>query len=296
MVIEAILLVSLAISHCSILLVLIVASSSTRSRSVWTGDRGRFLTGGLNSVQRRERRRLARPSGHDLDHRSSCVIVAHPARRRLRGLPRGVRAARARSPSGQRVNVRNLAGVPSIVYGMLGLAIFVGWHRADSPVASTVISAALALSVLVLPIVIITTIGGPPCRTRRPIREGALRRRRARVGESSRPRAPGGGTRHPHRAPCSRSPEPLGEAAPSVSSGPSPASCRHRRDRTFTEPAVTGSVHDVAGGDLLRTPAAGRGLVRLSPLRPPWLLLVRDRSVIERHSTIWLRNRYERKW
>jgi phosphate transport system permease protein len=54
------------------------------------------------------------------------------------------------------VNIRNLAGVPAVIYGVLGLTIFVGWLR---PVTSgaTVIAAALTLAVLVLPIVIITS-------------------------------------------------------------------------------------------------------------------------------------------
>lgn len=53
------------------------------------------------------------------------------------------------------VNIRNLAGVPAVIYGILGLTIFVGWL---SPLTSgkTVIAAALTLAVLVLPIVIIT--------------------------------------------------------------------------------------------------------------------------------------------
>lgn len=53
------------------------------------------------------------------------------------------------------VNIRNLAGVPAVIYGVLGLTIFVGWL---DPVTSgkTVIAAALTLAVLVLPIIIIT--------------------------------------------------------------------------------------------------------------------------------------------
>ena len=53
------------------------------------------------------------------------------------------------------VNIRNLAGVPAVIYGILGLTIFVGWL---SPVTSgkTVIAATLTLAVLVLPVVIIT--------------------------------------------------------------------------------------------------------------------------------------------
>lgn len=51
-------------------------------------------------------------------------------------------------------NISNLAGVPSIVYGILGLAVFVRWM---SPVTGgrSVISGALTLSLLVLPILII---------------------------------------------------------------------------------------------------------------------------------------------
>ncbi len=55
------------------------------------------------------------------------------------------------------VNIRNLAGVPAVIYGVLGLIIFVGWLR---PVTggNSVIAAALTLAVLVLPIVIITSM------------------------------------------------------------------------------------------------------------------------------------------
>jgi phosphate transport system permease protein len=52
-------------------------------------------------------------------------------------------------------NIRNLAGVPSIVYGLLGLAIFVEALGSVTG-ALTVISGGLTLSVLVLPIVMIT--------------------------------------------------------------------------------------------------------------------------------------------
>jgi phosphate transport system permease protein len=54
------------------------------------------------------------------------------------------------------INTRNLAGVPAVIYGVLGLVIFAGWLE---PVTAgkTVLAAALTLAVLVLPIVIITT-------------------------------------------------------------------------------------------------------------------------------------------
>ena len=67
-----------------------------------------------------------------------------------------------------RLNIYNLAGVPSIIYGMLGLAIFV---RAFEPLTSgalfgaaaeqgsssgrTILSAALTLALLILPVIII---------------------------------------------------------------------------------------------------------------------------------------------
>jgi len=53
------------------------------------------------------------------------------------------------------ITVRNLAGVPSIVYGLLGLAVFVQTLRGITG-GSSVIAAGLTLSLLVLPIVIIT--------------------------------------------------------------------------------------------------------------------------------------------
>ncbi|MCO5318945.1 MAG: phosphate ABC transporter permease PstA [Microthrixaceae bacterium] len=58
------------------------------------------------------------------------------------------------------VNIRNLAGVPSVVYGILGLTLFVNAFRSvTGPDANgnSLISAGLTLAILVLPIVIITS-------------------------------------------------------------------------------------------------------------------------------------------
>jgi phosphate transport system permease protein len=61
-----------------------------------------------------------------------------------------------------RLNIRNLAGVPSVVYGLLGLAVFVqilGTNRGDGgglTGGKTLLSGGLTLAILVLPIVIIT--------------------------------------------------------------------------------------------------------------------------------------------
>lgn len=84
-------------------------------------------------------------------------------------------AAQNRFTNLVRLNIRNLAGVPSVVYGLLGLALFVqllGTESADIPVigglvtdvfgdsgltgGKTLIAGGLALAILVLPIVIIT--------------------------------------------------------------------------------------------------------------------------------------------
>lgn len=49
------------------------------------------------------------------------------------------------------VNIRNLAGVPSVVYGLLGLYVFVRF----ASMGPSVLAAALTLSLLILPVVII---------------------------------------------------------------------------------------------------------------------------------------------
>ncbi len=66
-----------------------------------------------------------------------------------------------------RTNINNLAGVPSIIYGMLGLAVFVrnlaqltsgAWLGFSSPETAngrTIVSAGLTLALLVLPLIII---------------------------------------------------------------------------------------------------------------------------------------------
>lgn len=51
------------------------------------------------------------------------------------------------------LNIVNLAGVPSIVYGILGLALFVRWMQLDR----SVISGALTLSLLILPVIVIAS-------------------------------------------------------------------------------------------------------------------------------------------
>jgi len=51
------------------------------------------------------------------------------------------------------LNIANLAGVPSIVYGILGLALFVRWLH----LGRSVLAGALTVSLLVLPVIIIAS-------------------------------------------------------------------------------------------------------------------------------------------
>ena len=58
------------------------------------------------------------------------------------------------------INIRNLAGVPSVVYGLLGLSVFVAFMNTldDKGSGRNILAGGLTLAVLVLPIVIITSI------------------------------------------------------------------------------------------------------------------------------------------
>ena len=51
------------------------------------------------------------------------------------------------------INISNLAGVPSIIYGLLGLALFVSWWN----MGRSLLAGALTLSLLVMPIVIMAS-------------------------------------------------------------------------------------------------------------------------------------------
>ena len=58
------------------------------------------------------------------------------------------------------INISNLAGVPSIIYGLLGLGIFVnllGFITGPESGGQSILTGALTLSLLILPVIIITT-------------------------------------------------------------------------------------------------------------------------------------------
>lgn len=54
------------------------------------------------------------------------------------------------------INIGNLAAVPSIIYGLLGLQIFVRWMRPITG-GDTVLAGSLTMSLLILPIIIVAT-------------------------------------------------------------------------------------------------------------------------------------------
>lgn len=80
----------------------------------------------------------------------------------LIGIPIGVAAAvyleefqdrKTRFTEFIQVNISNLAGVPSIVYGLLGLAVFVRWMM----LGRSILAGALTMTLLILPMVIIVS-------------------------------------------------------------------------------------------------------------------------------------------
>lgn len=192
------------------------------------------------------------------------------------------------------INIRNLAGVPSIVYGLLGLAIFVralGDNGTGGLTGGrTVISGGLTLSALVLPIVIITTqeaLRAVPAG----IREGALALGATRwetirhhVLPAASPGILTGTVLSLARA--------LGEAAPLILVG-----------------AVTG-VFFVGAQGVVDQVFSGRftamPIVIFSWARQPggqWNALVGAASLVlvaliflMNGAAIWLRNRFERRW
>jgi phosphate transport system permease protein len=283
-ILEAVLLFALLFS-LGILLVLVI-NLVQRSWPVWTERTGDFLSGGLNVQD-------AAVAGVWQGIKGTlilCVIVAIVA------IPLGVACAvyleeyagKSFLTKWTRINVRNLAGVPSIVYGILGLVIFV---KALDGITQgpTVFAGGLALSALVLPIVVITAseaLRAVP----RSIREGALG-----VGATE------WETVYHHVLPAAAPgiltgtvlalSRAAGEAAPILLVGAATGLLR-TGDQSFWDqltgrftamPVVIFSYARQTGDDF-RAVTAAAALV---------LLVV---IVVVNAFAIWLRNRYERKW
>lgn len=283
-IVEAILIVTLALSL--LILTVLIVDLMVRSWPVWTTRAGDFLTTNLNSQN-------AADAGIGQAIRGTlilCVIVAIVA------FPIGIACAVYLEEYSStslfarltRVNVRNLAGVPSIVYGLLGLAIFVnalsGWNGGRN-----VFAGGLALSALVLPIVVITTseaLRAVP----RSIREGALgvgatpwETIRSHVLPSAAPGILTGTVLSLARA--------AGEAAPVLLVGAATGLLRtgdqslyQQLQGPFTALPVAIFSYARQPGDAFREITAAASIVLL-------VMVLFMNGV-----AIWLRNRYEKKW
>ena len=282
--VELVLILSLGVTL--MVLLTLVVDLVQRSWPVWTDRPWDFLTGTLNSQN-------AATGGIGQAIRGTLVLSAIVA---VVAFPLGIACAvyleeyagRSRVAQLTRINVRNLAGVPSIVYGVLGLAIFVKSLNGVTG-GSTVFAGGLALSALVLPIVVITTseaLRAVP----RSIREGAFgvgatqwETVRSHVLPSATPGILTGTMLSLARA--------AGEAAPILLVGAATGLLR-TGDQSFIDqlrgpftalPVVIFSFARQPGDDF-RALTAAASLVLLV------LVLMMNGLAI------WLRNRYEQKW
>ena len=283
-IIELVLIATVALSL--LVLLALIVDLLMRSWSVWTERPGDFLTTNLNSQS-------AAQAGIGQAVRGTlmlCAIVSAVA------FPLGIACAvYLEEYAGKswfarltRVNVRNLAGVPSIVYGLLGLAIFV---KALSGMNNgrNIFAGGLALSALVLPIVVITTSEALRAVPRN-IREGAYgvgatqwETIRSHVLPSAAPGILTGTVLSLARA--------AGEAAPVLLVGAATGLLRtgdqslvQQLQGPFTALPVAIFSYARQPGDDFRSVTAAASIVLL-------VLVLFMNGV-----AIWLRNRYERKW
>jgi phosphate transport system permease protein len=148
--VQAVLLLALLMALA--VLVTLIVDVVLQSLPVFTERGGDFLTSNLSSLP--EGAGVAQGIWGSLLLMAFVVVVAFPL---------GIAAAvyiEEYAPDNRftrlvNAGIRNLAGVPSVVYGLLGLAVFVqllqGWTGGRS-----LMSGGLTLAILVLPIVIIT--------------------------------------------------------------------------------------------------------------------------------------------
>jgi phosphate transport system permease protein len=272
-----------ALAATLLILAVLIVDLLRRSWPIWTDRPGDFLGGGLNSSS-------ADSAGVWSAIKGTLVLGVIVA---VVAFPLGIACAvyleeyagKSRFARWTRINVRNLAGVPSIVYGLLGLAVFVNTLGAGR----TVLAGGLALSALVLPIVIITTseaLRAVP----RSIREGAFgvgatqwETVRSHVLPAAAPGILTGTVLALARA--------AGEAAPVLLVGAATGLLR-TGDKGFFDQlggaftAMPVAIYSYARqtGDAFREVTAAASLVLL--------VLVLAMNTF----AIWLRNRYDRKW
>ena len=184
--------------------------------------------------------------------------------------------------------IRNLAGVPSVVYGLLGLAIFVQLFASFTG-GRSLMSGGLTMSILVLPIVIITSaeaIRAVPLSIREAgFGVGATRWEviRSHVLPSAAPGILTGTILSIGRA--------LGEAAPLLLIGGAPTFFA-TGDRTFVE---------AVQGDYTALPAiiftwSRKSLRAFGDSTAAAIVVLLAVLLLINAVAIFLRNRYERKW
>lgn len=142
---------------CVLILAVLVIDMVTTARPVLTGRLGEFVDGSLRSQAERSGIRQGLVGTFWIG--IFVTFLAFPL-----GIAAAVHleeyAAKTRFSRFIDINIRNLAGVPSVVYGILGLTIFTkalgGLTGTGGSNGRTIVSAGLTLSILVLPVVIIT--------------------------------------------------------------------------------------------------------------------------------------------
>jgi phosphate transport system permease protein len=185
-------------------------------------------------------------------------------------------------------SIRNLAGVPSVVYGLLGLAIFVQLFEPFTG-GRSLMSGGLTMSILVLPIVIITSaeaIRAVPLSIREAgFGVGATRWEviRSHVLPSAAPGILTGTILSIGRA--------LGEAAPLLLIGGAPTFFASG-ERTFVE---------ALQGDYTALPAviftwSRKSLRAFGESTAAAIVVLLTILLVINAAAIFLRNRYERKW
>jgi phosphate transport system permease protein len=310
-IIEGLLIASLGGSL--LILAVLVADMVKRSWSVWT-DRGTdFLTSGLSITD-------ASQAGVWPGIKGTIVLMFLVV---ALAFPLGMACAvyleeyagNSSFARWTRVNVRNLAGVPSVVYGLLGLGIFVkvlnsfndpgadlqgsgflplrwlgnalDWVSGNN--GRNIIAGGLVLTALVLPIIIITTMEALRA-VPRAIREGALG-----VGATQ------WETIRHHVLPA---------ASPGILTGTVLALARAAGEAApiLIVGAITGTLITGNQGivEQLSGPFTGLPAVIFSYARLPGddfravtaaaALVLLFLVLIMNGFAIWLRNRYERKW
>lgn len=187
------------------------------------------------------------------------------------------------------INIRNLAGVPSVVYGLLGLAVFVtAFATLGVGNGRNVLSGGLTLAVLVLPLVIITSaeaIRAVPMA----IREagygiGASRWQVVRqlVLPSALPGILTGTVLALARA--------LGETAPLILAG-----------AVLGSFSTSGSLEDLFAGPYTALPVlifdwARKPQDEFRALTSAAILVLLALTILANAFAIWLRSRYDRRW